>query len=92
MSEDRSKSAWPWIVGLLLALPTLYIASFGPACRFGQRGMISARAVKMAYRPILAAMDEGPEPVERMLRSYAGFSTGEIDALVFHIQLIMSDP
>ena len=26
------KSVWPWIAGLLVGLPVLYVASFGPAC------------------------------------------------------------
>jgi hypothetical protein len=32
MSDDRKNPLWPWIVSLLLALPVLYVASFGPAC------------------------------------------------------------
>src|SRR5690348_14460760 len=32
MSEERKKRNGPWIAGLLVALPVLYIASFGPAC------------------------------------------------------------
>src|SRR5258708_2397178 len=32
MSDDRKKPIWPWIVALLIGLPVLYVASFGPAC------------------------------------------------------------
>jgi hypothetical protein len=32
MSNDRKKPLWPWIVALLIGLPVLYAASFGPAC------------------------------------------------------------
>lgn len=36
MSEER-KPLWPWIVALLIGLPVLYVASFGPACRLNSR-------------------------------------------------------
>jgi hypothetical protein len=32
MTDDRKKPIWPWIVSLLIGLPVLYVASFGPAC------------------------------------------------------------
>ncbi len=33
MIEERKKAGlWPWIVTLLIGLPVLYVASFGPAC------------------------------------------------------------
>jgi hypothetical protein len=32
MSDDRKRLLWPWIAALLIALPVLYVASFGPAC------------------------------------------------------------
>ena len=31
MSEERKKPVWPWIAALLIGLPVLYLASFGPA-------------------------------------------------------------
>ncbi len=31
MSEER-KPLWPWIAALLVGLPVLYVASFGPVC------------------------------------------------------------
>jgi hypothetical protein len=37
MSEDRKQPLWPWIVALLIGLPVLYVASFGPACWIGSR-------------------------------------------------------
>jgi len=33
MSDER-KPVWPWIVALLIGLPVMYVASFGPACWF----------------------------------------------------------
>ena len=38
MSDDRKKPLWPWIVALLIGLPVLYVASFGPACWICQSG------------------------------------------------------
>lgn len=31
MNEERNP-VWPWIAALLIGLPVLYVASFGPAC------------------------------------------------------------
>src|SRR5262249_16584066 len=31
MSDER-KSVWPWIKAVVVGLPVLYVASFGPAC------------------------------------------------------------
>jgi hypothetical protein len=32
MTSDRKQPIWPWIAALLIGLPVLYVASFGPAC------------------------------------------------------------
>src|SRR5689334_1826705 len=32
MSDECKIRVWPWIVALLIGLPVLYVASFGPAC------------------------------------------------------------
>ncbi len=33
MSDERKRAgAWPWIATLLVGLPVLYVASFGPVC------------------------------------------------------------
>jgi hypothetical protein len=37
MSDDRKKHLWPWIAGLLIGLPVLNVASFGPACWIANR-------------------------------------------------------
>ena len=60
MSEERTP-VWPWIAALLIGLPALYVASFGPACwvssyveddrvhYYGER----ERLVDVIYQPIL---------------------------------------
>ena len=72
MTEERKKSGWPWIVGLLIVLPVLYVASFGPACWLGQRDVVSVVFVNAVYGPIVWSMRQGPTPVRRFLRSYSG--------------------
>jgi hypothetical protein len=32
MNDENKKAVWPWIVALLIGLPVLYVASYGPAC------------------------------------------------------------
>ena len=32
MSHERKKPIWQWIVLVLIGLPVLYVASFGPLC------------------------------------------------------------
>jgi hypothetical protein len=53
MSDDR-KPVWPWIVALLIGLPVLYVASFGPACWLESRGYVDADTVGPTYWPIVA--------------------------------------
>jgi hypothetical protein len=92
--ERWSKRTLAAVVGV----PMLYIMSFGPACWFGQRRMLSARTVYLGYRPVVAAMHDGPEPIKRVLHSFAGFSSGEpfagfssgeLDSIVFRVELLM---
>ena len=73
MSDDRKSHVWPWIAALLVGLPITYVVSFGPACFLGHKNVISARAIKMTYRPIIAAMDDGPLSVQCALYWYGGF-------------------
>src|SRR5262245_6608721 len=56
MSDDRKKPLWPWIVALLIGLPVLYVASFGPACWLGSRDIVEISAL---YRPISAWLPDG---------------------------------
>ena len=55
MSEERKKPVWPWIVALLIGLPVLYVASFGPACWISSRLNSGSSAVSCVYRPIMWA-------------------------------------
>jgi hypothetical protein len=56
MSDNCRKSVWPWIVALLIGLPVLYVASFGPACWLCDRDHIPDGMVNYAYRPLVACL------------------------------------
>src|SRR5262249_39049162 len=61
MSDDRKKPVWQLIVALLIGLPVLYVASFGPACWAVANGKIAARPVARVYWPVLRLVrDSGP--------------------------------
>jgi hypothetical protein len=54
MSEAKKKAGvWPWIVALLIGLPVLYLASFGPAFWITGRLNWGARLVPVVYKPII---------------------------------------
>ena len=56
MSDDRKKPIWPWITALLIGLPVLYVALFGPACWICGRAPESYtlwNATGSFYSPIL---------------------------------------
>jgi hypothetical protein len=63
MSDERKKSVWPWIAALLIGLPVLYVALFGPSfwlwTKMGQpRWMLTTLA--LAYDPILNSSEGWP--------------------------------
>jgi hypothetical protein len=64
MSDDR-KPIWPWVVALLIALPVLYVASFGPAqhVRFRLHDVEWVReSERQAYLPLHKAFIENKLP------------------------------
>ncbi len=57
MSDGSARPLWPWIVALLIGVPMLYVASFGPACRLEDRGtcvMTSRKQPGVAFRATVA--------------------------------------
>ena len=77
MTDDR-KPLWPWIAALLIGLPLLYVASFGPVnwIRY-PKGSSSGSAVATFYRPLRFAMYAGPSWVSDPLLNY--FTAGMAD-------------
>lgn len=43
-----------WTLGLVIGLPVLYVASFGPACWLTDWGLITGNSAGSIYRPLLA--------------------------------------
>jgi len=70
MSDER-RPLWPWNAALLIGLPVLYVALFGPACWLADNGTFSMRATSIAYRPLLISVPRFPIPIRKLLRSYA---------------------
>jgi hypothetical protein len=78
MSDDR-KALWPWIVALLIGLPVLYVASFGPAARLAEAGLISDDVLSIIYTPLGMAVSACPEWVGKALASYLDFWGIDLD-------------
>jgi hypothetical protein len=73
MSDER-RPLWPWIVALLLGLPVLYVASFGPACWIAHRtqNQYVIQAKDTVYLPLLLIMliDDDRGPIRQFLLWY----------------------
>jgi hypothetical protein len=76
MREERKKPPWPCIVALLIRLPVLYLASFGPACWLSRRKIISDYHVWFVYRPVVIAMWDGPPWMFKGIDGYTRFWAG----------------
>jgi len=62
MGEERKKThVWHWAAALLIGLPVLYIASFGPACWIVSRTNRGALPLAVVYHTIAEAMWWSPE-------------------------------
>ena len=57
-----------WTLALAVGLPTIYIATFGPACWVSSRTGIGIEALPWIYRPILALMRIDDSPADLRLR------------------------
>jgi hypothetical protein len=77
--SDSKPSVWPWVVVVLVCLPLLYVALFGPACWLAGRSVLPGRQTSAIYRPLvrLACTDRGA--AGKSLRWYARLNgRGEI--------------
>ena len=71
MSEERGKSVWVWIVGLLIGMPTLYFASFGPACWITTRMSGGSSVIPFFYQQPMSSVSSSSERLAVALRWYA---------------------
>jgi hypothetical protein len=80
MSEERKKPVWPWIAAVLIGLPVLYVASFGPACWIASRTGVCMSMLPVVYRPMTALLvidDSVAEVTRRISRPPAWTSNGD---------------
>jgi hypothetical protein len=88
MSEER-KPLWPWIVALLIGLPVVYVASFGPACKLVRRDVLRGGDVAHFYRPIVENASTGPAWLRQAAEWYSGPAIQHsytLDELLFWLQ------
>ncbi len=71
MGDDRKTPLWPWIAALLIGLPVLYVASFGPACWLCENDVIAQRHAWLAYRPITWTCTKAPDTISNAILFYA---------------------
>ncbi len=75
MSDPLKKAGiWPWVVAMLVGLPVLYVASFGPGCWFSQKYFVGDRMIRGAsrvYWPFGWILLNGPRPIQRVVKLYA---------------------
>jgi hypothetical protein len=69
MTEDRKKSVWPYLVGMM-AIPVLYVVSFGPVEWMVQRQILDYRAVEWYVLPMHETEICGPEWISDLLFNY----------------------
>jgi hypothetical protein len=85
MSEQR-KPVWPWILVLLIGLPVLYVASFGPACWLTSQkwgwSQLQPHPAMIVYFPLGAMASRPDTAVGRGLRWWMMFGTRRGPAVV----------
>ena len=77
MSDER-RPVWPWIAALLIGLPVLYVASFGPACWAADLAGSGDAYVTILYRPVFRLMVSGPAPIATAIHRYANLCSSNI--------------
>jgi hypothetical protein len=88
MSEER-KPLWPWIVALLIGLPVLYVASFGPAVSLTSRGLIPFESLRYVYGPMVRCWPHCPRALSGTAHwcwNLSGANDIELGFLLYDIQ------
>ncbi len=87
MNDDR-RPLWPWIMALLIGLPVVYVASFGPACWLTASGHVEKSTLQQLYRPIFyrAGIGHSPIRVRHAIQWWGslGIPSGKSVGLVWH--------
>jgi hypothetical protein len=77
MANDRQKPTWPWIVAVLIALPVLYIASFGPVCWVAASYRMNGDSLSSVYAPVFWTLNHGPSWLRNAADRYVHVGAGE---------------
>jgi hypothetical protein len=86
MSGERKVRVGLWITAVLIGVPVLYGASFGPACWLVARNHLSSRLVGATYWPVLWIYGSSTNRLTRAISSYARLGLRDFDcvSLPFH--------
>jgi hypothetical protein len=76
---DEWKPLWPWIVALLIGLPVLYVASFGPACWLTDHEIVPAALSHTVFSPLARAAVRCPTPIKDALIYYSEIGGPELE-------------
>jgi hypothetical protein len=83
MSDDRTTPLWPCILALLIGLPVLYVASFGPSCWMMSR-IDSVEPVEDSlcyfYGPLFDFATDGPTWLQVPLAWWMELGYASVDA------------
>lgn len=73
----NTQHSWlPWIVSGLIAMPVLYVASFGPVCRAVENERLSVVLAAKLYRPLVRLTGAEPGETSKWLCTYAELCGG----------------
>lgn len=82
---NRRKRWAKWMLAMVIGVPLLYVASFGPVCWYVSQNPYArmendpfAPIVPNMYCPFGWLMVHGPEPVARLVHWYAFFQADQI--------------
>lgn len=70
----KKPGGWFWLT-LLVALPLLYVASFGPACWIVSRTAFGLPAFRLVYRPLDSIAWHGPYQAGDALKWYGNLGS-----------------
>jgi hypothetical protein len=65
------RERWAKWTALVLSLPILYFASFGPACWISSHTGHGADVVSIVFQPLFSVWWNGPKPLDRVAARYA---------------------
>jgi len=84
MSDERKRPIWPWIAALMIGLPVLYVALFGPACWWMSPspgpGPWRVAHAPQCFWPIGYVAVHGPAPLRHAIEWY-GTAIGGWDVI-----------